>query len=121
MKLTWQAFSGSILISGVLLAPNLQAKTQAAPLELVQTIPFKGYTGDFDHFAVDHQRHRLFLAAEDHATLEVFDLDTMKHLRTIGGFGTPHSILVRPGASTIFVTDSGPAMSKLLDPATYAK
>ena len=108
-------------MSGVLWAPNMQAQTQAAPLKLIQTIPFKGYTGDFDHFAVDRQRHRLLLAAEDHATLEVFDLNTMKHLRTIGGFGAPHAILVRPGATTIFVTDSGPGMSKRLNPATYAK
>jgi len=93
----------------------------AAPLLLQSTVELPGYTGDFDHFAVDRDRGRLLLAAEDHGTLEVFDLKTGKHLRTITGFDTPHSILVQPGASTILVTDSGKSMSKLLDANTYEK
>ncbi len=91
------------------------------PVKLVQSVDLPGYTGDFDHFAYDAQRGRLLLAAEDHATLEVFDIKTGKHLRTIPGFGAPHSILVRNGSPTIFVTDSGPEMSTLLDGDTYAK
>jgi DNA-binding beta-propeller fold protein YncE len=82
-------------------------------------VSLPGYTGDFDHFAVDQARGRLLLAAEDHGTVEVFDLHSGKHLRTIKGFETPHSILIRPGAATILVTDSGKGMSKLLDASTY--
>jgi DNA-binding beta-propeller fold protein YncE len=93
--------------------------TDGEPLKLVQTVSLPEYTGDFDHFAVDRERGRLLLAAEDHATLEVFDLKTGKHLRTVTGFGAPHSILVRPGASTIVVTDSGKSMTKILDASTY--
>ena len=97
----------------------LSAKAQTPPLALKGSVDLPGYTGDFDHFAVDQDRGRLLLAAEDHGTLEVFDLNTGKHLRTIKGFETPHSILVRPGAATILVTDSGKGMSKLLDASTY--
>ena len=89
-------------------------------LKLVKTVELPGYTGDFDHFAVDRQRNRILLAAEDHATLEVFDLANGNHLRTISGFGAPHTILVRPGAATIVVTDSGKTMTKILDADTYA-
>ncbi|MDQ2834517.1 MAG: hypothetical protein M3Y50_12370 [Acidobacteriota bacterium] len=97
------------------------AQTHATqPLKLTATVNLPGYTGDFDHFAVDTQRGRLLLAAEDHATLEVFDLKTGKHLKTVPGFDAPHSILVRPGASTIVVTDSGKTMTKILDAETYA-
>ena len=92
----------------------------AEPLELVQTIKLPGYSGDFDHFAVDRTRGRILLAAEDHATLEVFDLKTGAHLRTVSGFGAPHSILVRPGASTILVTDSD-KMTHILDADSYAE
>jgi DNA-binding beta-propeller fold protein YncE len=95
------------------------AQTTGQPLKLVQTVSLPGYTGDFDHFAVDRERGRLLLAAEDHATLEVFDLKTGKHLRTVTGFGAPHTILVRPGAKTILVTDSGKSMTKILDAETY--
>lgn len=97
----------------------LSAKAQTPPLALKGSVDLPGYTGDFDHFAVDQDRGRLLLAAEDHGTLEVFDLNTGKHLRTVKGFETPHSILVRPGAATILVTDSGKGMSKLLDASTY--
>ncbi len=93
----------------------------ATPLILKDSVNLPGYTGDFDHFAVDRDHGRLLLAAEDHGTLEVFDLGTCRHLQTITGFETPHSILVRPGASTILVTDSGKSMSKLLDAKTYDK
>ena len=96
-----------------------QAQT-AAPLKLTGTVALPGYSGDFDHFAVDKQRGRLLLAAEDHATLEVLDLKTGRHLKTVPGFGAPHSILVRPGASTILVTDSGKTMTKILNAETYA-
>ena len=97
----------------------LSAKAQTPPLALKGSVDLPGYTGDFDHFAVDQDRGRLLLAAEDHGTLEVFDLNTGKHLRTIKGFETPHSILVRSGAATILVSDSGKGMSKLLDASTY--
>jgi DNA-binding beta-propeller fold protein YncE len=89
------------------------------PLLLKGSVNLPGYTGDFDHFAVDQARERLLLAAEDHGTVEVFDLNSGKHLQTVKGFETPHSILVRPGAATILVTDSGKGMSKLLDASTF--
>lgn len=90
-----------------------------APLKLIATVDLPGYSGDFDHLAVDAERGRLLVAAEDHATLEVFDLNSHQHLRTITGFGAPHTILVRPGAKTIVVTDSGKGMTKILNADTY--
>ncbi len=95
------------------------AGQSSSPLILQGSVDLPGYTGDFDHFAVDQERGRLLLAAEDHGTVEVFDLNSGKHLRTIQGFENPHSILVRRGAATILVTDSGKGMSKLLDASTY--
>ena len=91
----------------------------AASLLLKGSVNLPGYTGDFDHFAVDQARGRLLLAAEDHGTVEVFDLNNGNRLQTVNGFETPHSILIRPGAPTILVTDSGKGMSKLLDASTY--
>lgn len=105
-----------------IISPTSLRAQDATPLRLQQTVELPGYTGDFDHFAADRQRGRLLLAAEDHATLEIFDLNTGKHLKTITGFETPHSVLIRPGSPTIFVTDSGKvSMSKLLDADTYDK
>lgn len=73
-----------------------------------------GYSGDFDHFAIDLQGNRLFLAAEDHGTLEVFDLHTGKHLRSVRGFETPHSIFLVPQTHRLLITDGSESI-KLLD------
>src|SRR6266478_3571756 len=43
------------------------------PLKLVATTPLPGFSGDFDHFALDLKGKRLFLTAEDHKTVDVFD------------------------------------------------
>ncbi|MDB5906425.1 MAG: hypothetical protein JWP34_539 [Massilia sp.] len=77
------------------------------------------YTGDFDHFAVDLKGNRLFLAAEDHSTLEVFDLSTGKHLKTVAGFGTPHNVLYLADRNRIVVIDSGAGLSKIVDAGSY--
>ena len=120
MKMIARSVAVACLFLALTLVAAQHAWSQSSPLKLIQSVSLPGYSGDFDHFAVDHERNRLLVAAEDHATLEVFDLSTLKHLRTIGGFGAPHSTLIRPGAPTILVTDSGPGMSKLLDANTYA-
>jgi hypothetical protein len=73
-----------------------------------------GYSGDFDHFAVDLPGNRLFLAAEDHGTLEVFELRSGKHLKSVGGFETPHSIFPVPQTHRLLITDGSDSI-KLLD------
>jgi DNA-binding beta-propeller fold protein YncE len=111
-----------MIILGLSLGVLGQAASSAAqtpPLTLIKTIPLAGYTGGFDHFAFDAARRRFLLAAEDHGTVDVFDLRTGSHLQTLPGFDKPHNIVVRPGATTILVADSGPSKSQLLDAVTY--
>src|SRR5258708_16128687 len=94
---------------------------QESSVRLIKTVELRGYAGDFDHFAVDYDRNRLLLAAEDHGTLEVFDLKTSAHLRSVDGFGNPHSILVRKGSPTVLITDSEKQGATLRDAESYAK
>src|SRR5216683_4027273 len=82
------------ICSLLLLALAPKAGAQATqPLKLVATTPLPGFAGDFDHFAVDLKGKRLFLAAEDHKTVEVFDLEG-KRIHSITGFGQPHAAVV---------------------------
>lgn len=113
--------AAALLLLGGSCVTMAAANAQAMPLKLVKSISLPGFTGDFDHFTVDTERGRLLLAAEDHGTLEVFDLKTLAHLKSVPGFAAPHSILVRPGAKTILVADGFKGMTKLLDPNTYEK
>lgn len=117
-------WSAAFLAAGLLLGATCAAGPAApgmaaAPLRLVGQTELPGYSGDFDHFAYDLKGNRLFLAAEDHATLEVFDLRSGAHLKTIGGFDAPHSILYLPKHNRLLVTDSGGSLTKLLDAASY--
>jgi DNA-binding beta-propeller fold protein YncE len=89
------------------------------PMKLVATTPLPGFTGDFDHFAVDLKGKRLFLTAEDHKTVEVFDLDG-KRIKSIEGFGQPHAILFMPDVNKFIVTDGdGFGMAELVSGVDY--
>ena len=91
----------------------------SATLTLIGRTELPGYSGDFDHFASDPKGNRLFLAAEDHGTLEIFNLRSGEHLKTVTGFDTPHSILYLPDVNRLIVTDGGKSMTKVLDATTY--
>jgi DNA-binding beta-propeller fold protein YncE len=85
-------------------AKSTETEKGKQPLKLVATTPLPGFTGDFDHFALDLNGKRLFLTAEDHKTVEVFDLDG-KHLHSITGFDTPHAALYVPESDKLIVAD----------------
>src|SRR3989442_7539667 len=89
------------------------------PLRLVSSTPLPGVEGDFDHFGVDVKNNRLYLTGEDHKSVEVFELRSGKHLRSLKGFETPHSILCLPNAHKLMVIDGGPGEVKVLNDQTY--
>lgn len=82
------------------------------PLKLVATTPLPGFSGDFDHFALNLKGKRLFLTAEDHKTVDVFDLEG-KHLHSITGFGQPHAALFLPESNKLIVTDGDDDFGKV--------
>jgi DNA-binding beta-propeller fold protein YncE len=106
-----RAFLSVVVLALVSLAAGA---TEEQPLKLVTSVDLPKYSGDFDHFAADVTGNRLYLAAEDHGTLEVFDLHSARWLKTIKGFDVPHSILYLPASQKLFVTDGGESMSKVL-------
>ena len=92
---------GGLLLFAFTIKVGAQEKS---PMKLVATTPLPGFSGDFDHFAVDLKGKRLFLTAEDHKTVEVFDLDG-KRIKSIEGFDQPHAILFMPDVNKFIVTD----------------
>ena len=91
----------------------------AEPLKLAGRTELPGYSGDFDHFGVDVRGNRLFLAGEDGSSVEVFDLKSGKHLKTVKGFDAPHAIHFVPTSNRLIVTDSGEGLSKIVDGKSY--
>ena len=89
----------------------------AQPLALQHRSDLPGYDGDFDHLFADTGENKLFVAAEDHGTVEVFNLKTGEHLKTLTTFKTPHAFFLVPGTHRLIVTDdSGP---RIIDDRTY--
>jgi len=100
--------------------PVLLQGQHSAPLKLIGTIPLPGLKeGDFDHFAIDEDGHRLFLTAEANGLVEVFDTRTNKLVHTIRGMEAPHSMVYRSELKRLFVVDGDASEIKVYDMTTY--
>lgn len=89
------------------------------PLVLQGRTDIPGYNGDVDHLYADIPVNKLFMAAEDHGTVEVFDLKTGQHLASLKTFDTPHAFFLVPGTHRLIVTDGGKRGSPIIDDQTY--
>jgi hypothetical protein len=88
-------------------------------LKLITTTPMPGFTGDFDHFGLDLKGNRLFLAAEEHKTVKVFDLRTGAPIHSIEGFGHPLMMVYLPEPSQLVVADGDDSAVLLVDCTQY--
>lgn len=113
----------AVVLAGQSPATVMMSAVTAEPthaLEALNRIELPGYTGNFEHFAVDLKGNRLFLAAQDHDTLEVFELGSGKHIRSIAGVGAPHGLLYLADADRLIVTQTGSdGATKVIDGASY--
>jgi DNA-binding beta-propeller fold protein YncE len=109
----------ALVVALLILVVGVWAQNKA-PLKLLQTIPVSGLKdGDFDHFAVDVQGHRLFLTAEDNSLVEIFDLSAGKLVHTISDVKAPHSMVYRADSKKLFVVDGGVGAVKIYDSDSY--
>src|SRR5690242_8723255 len=95
----------SILALAVVFAVQSPAQDKA-PLKLVQTITAPAGR-KWDHFGVDLKGNRLFVASEEEPAVEVFNLKTGGHIRSLTDFKEPHNVLPFPELKKIFVVDGG--------------
>jgi hypothetical protein len=102
------------LVCAVALASQTAVAGEPSPVTLVRTVYVPEIVGDFDHFTVDLKRGHLFVSAEVHHSLEMFDLKTGDHLQSIGGFKTPHSIAFAAEKDELMVADGGDSSLVLL-------
>ena len=109
-----------LFLSATAVSPALLAQDSGS-LKLEASIALPGFTGDFDHFAIDEKGSRLFLAGEDHKTVEVFDIKTNKPIKSITGFGAPHAIFYLPDSDRILVTDGDKGVLRILSGKDYSE
>ena len=98
----------------------IYAAAAAETLKPLGRTDMAGYDGDFDHFGMDLKGNRLFLAGEDGNTLEVFNLRSGAHEKTIKDMDEPHAIYFDAAHQRLTVSNSGDSLSKVLDARTYA-
>jgi DNA-binding beta-propeller fold protein YncE len=95
------------------------AQQPKEPVTLIRSIPIPGIEGDFDFLAVDLKRDHLFIAAEEHHTVEVFEASTGKHLHSITGLKTPHTLAYVADKDELFVADGGDYSCIILSGADF--
>lgn len=106
----------SMLVALALAVPSFGQ--QNAPLKLVKTIDVPG-ARHWDHFGVDLKGNRLFVTSEEEPAVEVFDLKTYEHLKTLSDFKEPHNVLPFPELKQIYVVDGEASEIKILDYDSY--
>lgn len=78
---------------------------QAAPLELIATIALPRVEGRIDHLAFDPESRRVFVAALGNNTVEIVDLATRAHVRSVAGFEEPQGVAYVPTLKTAVVAN----------------
>ena len=91
----------------------------AEPLTLKSTVLLPGVKGRFDHFAVDTNTYRIFIAALGNNTLEVIDAVVAKRLHTITGLHKPTGLAFLPDRNQIVVANGDDGTVKVFDGANY--
>ncbi len=82
-----------------------QAASGQAPFTLVGTIDLPGVEGRIDHLAIDTAAQRLYVAALGNNTVEVLDLKSNSHAKSVPGFREPQGVAVVPDAKLVAVAN----------------
>jgi DNA-binding beta-propeller fold protein YncE len=106
------------LLTAILLI-NATAAFGAESLVLKATVPLPGVSGRFDHFAVDTNSHRIFVAALGNDTLEIIDVAAAKRLHTITGLHKPTGVAFLPEQNHIVVANGSDGTVKVFGGADY--
>jgi YVTN family beta-propeller protein len=98
----------------------LHFKTAGADfLKQVATIPLPDVTGRFDHFAIDPQGHRLFVAALGNNSVEILDVATRKRITSLRGLSKPTGIAFLAAAKQIGAAAGGEGVFKIFGGEDY--
>jgi DNA-binding beta-propeller fold protein YncE len=87
------------------LVGSMASAERPEPLVLAQTIDLPRVEGRIDHLAVDRDTPQLFVAALENNTVEVIDLKSGRHVKSLPGFHEPQGIAAVPAAKLIAIAN----------------
>jgi hypothetical protein len=109
----------SILLVAVALGLGpVAVQSPSSALRPVGAIALPDVEGRFDHFSVDVDGRRLFVAALGNNTVEVLDLKTNVLATSLKGFEEPQGIRYLPDARRVVVANGGNGTTTFLDGQT---
>lgn len=82
----------------------------------MRTIPLGGVEGRFDHFGVDTEGHRLYVAALGNDSVEVIDLATGDRVQSTKGLAGPTGVRVRPKSHQVVVASGVDGHVRIFNP-----
>jgi len=106
------------LIAAVAIAA-LQSRSAQEPLILVRSIDLPRVEGRIDHLAFDAAGQRLFVAALGNNTVEVLDLKSNSHIKSVPGFREPQGIAVLPDPKLVAVANGQGEGMQFIDAGDY--
>jgi DNA-binding beta-propeller fold protein YncE len=86
---------------------------------LKSRIDLPNVNGRIDHFSADVKGRRLFVAALGNHTVEVLDVQTARHLRTIPNLAEPQGLYYDPSTNRLFVACAKDGAAKVFDAGTF--
>ena len=89
------------------------------PLVLVRTIQLPQVEGRIDHLALDRDQQRLFVAALGNNSLEVLDLKSGTHIRSVKGLHEPQGIAIAAASKRVIVANGQGGEVQFRDAADF--
>jgi DNA-binding beta-propeller fold protein YncE len=103
----------------LLLFVAFQPRSPQEPLTLARAIELPHVEGRIDHLALDSTGERLFVAALGNNTVEVVDVKSGTHLKSLPGFREPTGIAAAPDAQAIAVANGQGNGIQLISASDY--
>src|SRR5947207_6517042 len=120
-KLRLLSWSVGLMLLTALSAHSFIVGQDKSPLKLIQKIPMPNVKGRLDHFGVDLEGRRLFVAAlgEGQNTVEVIDLKMGKRVFSIPGQSKPQGVFYSPDFQKLFVANGDDGSCKIFAGDTF--
>ena len=109
----------SLLLTALIVLNTPAAGQEPAVLSLETHIPLPNVKGRIDHFSVDVNRQRLFVAAVDNHTLEVVDLKSGQRVHTIADLAEPQGVYYDSSTNRLFVACGLDGVTKVFEGTTF--
>jgi DNA-binding beta-propeller fold protein YncE len=108
-----------IAVAAAMAFASFHTASGQAPLALVGTIGLPDVDGRIDHLAADLTAQRLYVAALGNNTVEVLDLKSDIHVKSIAGFREPQGVAVLPDEHMVAIANGQGEGVQFIDAVDY--